>query len=159
MPHVGTGSFRQSDAQHTYTSCATCSHHSSQVFNACVTITAPHVPTSSRIIFPPASSLLSLPSSFPLLSLLPPPPLLSSSGRRWFNDVVIHSCSSHCLMVTWPKSAWQHGEQHSPSWDAHAGSGTVMQTHAHKKADTGVLTPIISCSVYYIYLWVFLLLS
>lgn len=101
-------------------------HHSAQVFNACDIVTAPHV-LLPRIISPPASSLLSLPSSFPLLSLLPPPPLLSSSGHRWFNDVVIHSCSSRCLMVMWPKSAWQHGEQQSSSW-----AEAVSFKHTHK---------------------------
>lgn len=89
-------------------------------------------------MFPHLSTLFSLLHllccPYPLLSLCSPcllPPSISSPGQRCFSDVVIHSCSSHCLMVMWLKSAWQHGEQHSPSWDA--GSGSITQTHTWRQ--------------------------
>lgn len=60
-----------------------------------------------------------------------------SSPVQWrFNDAVIHSCSRHCVMVMWPKPAWQHGEQHSLGWCVCA-RGTCTCSHSLVQARTG----------------------
>lgn len=78
--------------------------------------------SSPCIFYSPYSSLFLLRFSPPPFFFTPPiPPFrspcfllpLCSLVQWWFNDAVIHSCSRHCLMVMWPKPAWQHGEQHS----------------------------------------------
>lgn len=83
---------------------------------------------------PPSFSPCSWPS-FPL-------PLPSPVQWR-FSEVVIHSCSRRCLMVMWPKPAWQHGEwtvwlvcvqphAHAPSCKhTHAKKYFVASAHAH----------------------------
>lgn len=69
------------------------------------------------------------------IALLPPPPLLSCPVA--FSDAVIHSCSRHCLVVMWPKPAWQHGEQHGSgccACPAHAHTLSCKHTHTHSHA-------------------------
>lgn len=95
---------------------------------------------SPLLCFPPASFSISfslplisrshlstpLPPSIPHPSLSSPCFLLPlSSPVQWrFNDAVIHSCGGLCLLVMWPKPAWQHGEQHS--------LGCFVYVRAHK---------------------------
>lgn len=74
----------------------------------------------------------SLPSFLVIAFLTPPLPPLLSTGS---SDALIHSCNRRCLMVMWPKPAWQHGEQHTHTYTHIACLACVcrhmhIQTHA-----------------------------
>lgn len=97
-------------------------------------ILALHFPLVSFSISSPASLLHSPPpsSSHPSDCPASSSPLLSCPVA--FSDAVIHSCSRHCLVVMWPKPAWQHGEQHSSgccACPAHAHTLSCKHTHTH----------------------------